>query len=208
MVSFTLAFSLHHLDVLIRSSISGDLGIPVVRTASIRRQPLRGSNNSINSPRIVRSHGRHHQRSSPMPNRAAKRRQDIEQSTASLNSVNSIEVWGGNQFNSFPQSSLIIEKELTFLMKKFSENSKRKKCDTKMILKRCACHLITIKFWWWVCLAIFLNWPEAEATQSKIMLRIEVNADSPGSRVRWKGFDCIIKEWREQNRTQIKNTFH
>lgn len=66
------------------------LGIPVVRTASIRRQ--RGSNNSINnnSPRIVRNHGRHQR--SPMPNRASKRRQDIEQSTASLNSVNSIEV--------------------------------------------------------------------------------------------------------------------
>jgi len=74
--------------------IDGDcgLGIPVVRTASIRRQPLRGSNNSINnnSPRIVRSHGRHQR--SPMPNRASKKRQDIEQSTASLNSVNSIEV--------------------------------------------------------------------------------------------------------------------
>lgn len=70
------------------------LGIPVVRTASIRRQQLRGSNNSINnnSPRIVRSHGRHQR--SPMLHRSSKRRQDIEQSTASLNSVNSIEVWG------------------------------------------------------------------------------------------------------------------
>lgn len=93
MVTFSV-FHLLDLDVLTSNYFSsGDcgLGIPVVRTASIRRQPLRGSNNSINnSPRIVRSHGRHQR--SPMPNRAAKRRQDLEKSTASLNSVNSIEV--------------------------------------------------------------------------------------------------------------------
>lgn len=69
----------------------GDLGIPIVRTASIRRQGMRGSNNSINgSPRFIRN-GRHQR--SPMPNRSSsKRRGDLEQSTASLNSVNSIEV--------------------------------------------------------------------------------------------------------------------
>lgn len=73
---------------------SGDLGIPIVRTASIRRQGItRGSNNSINnngSPRFIRNHQRHQR--SPMPTRSSKRRGDLEQSTASLNSVNSIEV--------------------------------------------------------------------------------------------------------------------
>ena len=70
----------------------GDLGIPIVRTASIRRQGMRGSNNSINngSPRFIRNHQRHQR--SPMPTRVSKRRGDLEQSTASLNSVNSIEV--------------------------------------------------------------------------------------------------------------------
>lgn len=67
----------------------GDLGIPV--RSSIRRQTLRGSNNSINSsPRIIRNHQRVQR--SPMSIRASKRRGDLEQSTASLNSVNSIEV--------------------------------------------------------------------------------------------------------------------
>lgn len=73
--------------------LSGDLGIPIVRTASIRRQGMRGSNNSINngsSPRFIRNHQRHQR--SPMPTRVSKRRGDLEQSTASLNSVNSIEV--------------------------------------------------------------------------------------------------------------------
>ncbi|KAG5682202.1 hypothetical protein PVAND_011568 [Polypedilum vanderplanki] len=76
-----------------KTMIDGDLGVSA-RSASIRRQPfINGSNNSINnsSPRIIRSHQRV-QRSPMLTRTASKRRGDIEQSTASLNSVNSIEV--------------------------------------------------------------------------------------------------------------------
>lgn len=77
--------------------LDGDCGLP--RSASIRRQPRRGSNNSMNgSPRITRGpssellHHRHYQHS-PMPIRASKRAarlgraENIEVSSGSLNSI-------------------------------------------------------------------------------------------------------------------------
>lgn len=77
--------------------LDGDCGLP--RSASIRRQPRRGSNNSMNgSPRITRGpssellHHRHYQHS-PMPIRSSKRAarmgraENIEVSSGSLNSI-------------------------------------------------------------------------------------------------------------------------
>jgi len=66
----------------------GDLGIPI-RPSSIKRQTHNSSSNNNNSPRIKRNHQRVQR--SPLPPRT-KRMGDIGHSTASLNSVNSIEV--------------------------------------------------------------------------------------------------------------------
>lgn len=68
--------------------IEGDLGIPI-RPSSIKRQTLNNTSNNNNSPRIKRNHQRVQR--SPLPPRT-KRIGDIGHSTASLNSVNSIEV--------------------------------------------------------------------------------------------------------------------
>lgn len=84
---------------MLTDAANGNVGIPVVRNSSIRRQPRRGSNNSNGSPRIMRGPSsellQHHHQRSPMPIRAnnGKPRSRLGRAeNMSSGSLNSIEV--------------------------------------------------------------------------------------------------------------------